>query len=98
MVKIILIFVSYFFRTNLIHTFLSKYMLWQAPITFKETSVVLIKENACRIHFWSKSKDEVIDLKMGNKLKETSFRYGVFYHLDELVNIADLDFENIALV
>ena len=57
-----------------------------------------MKENTCRIHFWSKSKDEVIDLKMGKKLKETNFRYGVCYHLDELVNIADLDFENIALV
>ena len=35
---------------------------------------------------------------MGNKLKETNIRLGICFHLDELVNIAYFDFENIALV
>ena len=46
------------------------YGLMQKAVSFNNTAIVYVKNNAHRIHFWYMSKDDVINIMKGFLIKE----------------------------
>ena len=75
-------------------------------MSFIEITIVSVKENSSKIHFWEISKDKskkksnlnekskcvIMDV---NKMKEINIKSCIYYYWDDVIYINDVTFRNI---
>ena len=55
--------------------------LMQKAMSFNDVTIVYVKENAYRIHFWYMSKDDAISIMNNSNLVDKKMFYNFFYYI-----------------
>ena len=53
----------------------------QKAMSFNDVTIVYVKENAYRIHFWYMSKDDAISIMNNSNLVDKKMFYNFFYYI-----------------